>query len=51
MNFGIITLDRLNDTGAFTSAISDADLNKIKLLANGAIKDTGPEPVYWIFKS
>ena len=39
-----LTLDGLKDTGALTSAISEADLNKIKLLSNEAIKDTGPAP-------
>ena len=44
MDFENFTLDGLVDTGALTSAISEADLNKIKLLANDAIKDTGPAP-------
>ena len=42
MDFEKLTLDGLIDTDAFTSAISEADLNKIKLLSNEAIKDTGP---------
>ena len=37
-----LTLDGLIDTGALTSAISEQDLNKIKLLAPEAITDTGP---------
>ena len=44
MDFEKLTLDGLKDTGALTSAISEADLNKIKLLSNEAIKDTGPAP-------
>ena len=43
MDFEKLTLDGLIDTGALTSAISEADLNKIKLLSNEAIKDTGPD--------
>ena len=46
MDFKKLTLDRLIDTGALTSAISEADLNKIKLLSNEEIKDTGPAP-WW----
>ena len=42
MDFGKPALDGLIDTGALTSAISEQDLNKIKLLANEAIKETGP---------
>ena len=37
-------MDGLIDTGVFTSVISEADLNKIKLLPIEAIKDTGPAP-------
>ena len=33
MDFEKLTLDGLMDTGALTSAISEQDLNKIKLLA------------------
>ena len=44
MDFEKLTLDGLIDTGALTSAISEQDLNKIKLLANEAIKETGPSP-------
>ena len=43
-----LTLDGLIDTGAFTSAIAEQDLNKIKLLANEAIKETGPPPNFQI---
>ena len=42
MDFEKLTLDGLIDTGALTSAISKQDRNKIKLLANEAIKETGP---------
>ena len=44
MDFGELTIDGLFDTGALTSAFSDADLNKIKLLSNSSIKDSGPAP-------
>ena len=48
MDFEKLTLDGLIDTGALTSAISEKDLNKIKLLSNEAIKDTGPAPNFQI---
>ena len=48
MDFGELTTDGLIDTGALTSAISDADLNKIKLLSNSSIIDTGPAPNFQI---
>ena len=48
LDFEKLTLDGLIDTGALTSAISEADLNKIKLLSNEAIKDTGPAPNFQI---
>ena len=35
-------MDGLIDTAPFTSAVSEADLNKIRLLSNEAINDTGP---------
>ena len=41
MDLEKLRLDGLIDTGAHTSALSEQDLNKIKLLANEAIKDTG----------
>ena len=44
MDFEKLTLDGLIDSGAPTSAISEDDLNKTKLLSNEAIKDTGPAP-------
>ena len=48
MDFEKLTLDGLIDTGALTCAISEQDLNKIKLLANEAIKDTSPPPNFQI---
>ena len=48
MDFEKLTLDGLVDTGALTSAISEQDFNKIKLIANEAIKDTGPPPNFQI---
>ena len=48
MDFEKLTLDGIIDTGALTSAISERDLNKIKLLVNEAIKDTGPPPNFQI---
>ena len=44
MDFEKRSLDGLTDTGALTSAISEQDLNKIKLLASEANKKTGPPP-------
>ena len=46
MDFEKLTLGGLIDTGALTSAISEQDLNKIKLIANEAIKDTGPHQTF-----
>ena len=48
MDFEKLTLDGLIDTGALTSAISEQDLNTIKLIANEAIKETGPPPSFQI---
>ena len=48
MDFEKLTLDGLIDTGALTSAISEEDLNKLKLLSNEAIKDTSPAPNFQI---
>ena len=42
MDFEKPALDGLIDTGALTSAISEQDLNKIKVLAPEAISDTSP---------
>ena len=41
-DFKNLTMDGLIDTAPFTSAVSEADLNKIRLLSNEAINDTGP---------
>ena len=43
-----LTLDGLIDTVALTSAIAEQDLNKSKLIANEAKKDTGPPPNFRI---
>ena len=48
MDFKKLKLDGLFVTGALTSAISEQDLNKIKLLAIEAIKETGPPPTFQI---
>ena len=44
MDFEKLTRDGVIDTGALTSAISEQDLNKIKLFAPESITDTGPAP-------
>ena len=43
MDFVELKIDCLLDTGALTSAISDADLKKMKLSSNRSIIDTGRE--------
>ena len=48
MDFEKLTLDDLIDTGALTIAISEQDLNKIKMPANEAVKETGPPPKFQI---
>ena len=48
MDFEKLTLDGLIDTKALASAISVQDLNKIKLIANEAIKDSDPPPNFQI---
>ena len=48
MDFEKLTLNGLIDTGALTSAISEQDLNEIKLLANESIKEIGPPPNFQI---
>ena len=45
MGFGELTIDGLVDTGAFTSAIAELDLRKIKLLTPQSIKE-GPPPSF-----
>ena len=44
MDFGELTLDGLVDTGALSSAIPEADLRKIRLLATQSIVKEGPAP-------
>ena len=48
MDFGELTLDGLIDTGALSSAIPDADLRKIRLLAPQSIVKEGPAPNFQI---
>ena len=48
MDFEKLTLDGLINSGALTSAISEQDLNKIKLIAPEAVTDTGPAPNFQI---
>ena len=47
-DFGKLTLDSLSDIGALTSVISEQDMNKIKKLANEAVKETGLPPNFQI---
>ena len=46
MDFEKLTLDGLIDTGALTSAISEQDLNKLKLLANESIKKQAHRQIF-----
>ena len=48
MDFGELTIDGLVDTGALASAIPEADLRKIRLLAPKAIIKEGPAPGFQI---
>ena len=48
MDFGELTLDGLVDTGAVSSAIPEADLRKIRLLAPQSIIKEGPAPNFQI---
>ena len=48
MDFGELTIDGLIDTGALSSAISEADLRKIRLLAPHTILNEGPPPAFQI---
>ena len=48
MDFEHFTIIGLIDTGALISAIPEADLNKLKLLANEAMKEPGPAPTFQI---
>ena len=45
-DFENLNLDGLFDTGAITSAISEADLKEIKLLSNKAIKKLDQRPIF-----
>ena len=48
MDCSEITLDGLVDTGALSSAISEADLRKTRLLAPQSIVKEGPAPNFQI---
>ena len=48
MDFGELTIDGLIDTGAHSSAIPEADLRKIRLLAPQSIVKEGPAPTFQI---
>ena len=48
MDFGELTIDGLIDTGAHSSAIPEADLRKIRLLAPQSIFKEGPAPTFQI---
>ena len=48
MDFGELTLHGLEDTGALSSAIPEADLRKIPLLAPQSIVKEGPAPNFQI---
>ena len=48
MKFGELNIDGLIDTGALSSAIPEADLRKIRLLAPHTILNEGPPPEFQI---
>ena len=48
MDFGELTLDGLVDTGALSSAIPEADLRRIRLVAPQSIIKEGPAPNFQI---
>ena len=48
MDFGELNIDGLRDTGALSSAIPEADLRKIRLLAPHTILNEGPPPEFQI---
>ena len=48
MDFGELNIDDLIDTGALSSAIPEADLRKIRLLAPHTILNEGPPPEFQI---
>ena len=48
MDFGELNIDRLIDTDALSSAITEADVHKIRLLAPNTILNEGPPPEFQI---
>ena len=48
MDFGELSIDGLVDTGAYSSAIPEADLRKIRLLAPQSVIREGPAPNFQI---
>ena len=48
MDFGELNIDGLIDTGALSSAIPEADLRKIRLMAPHTILHEGPQPEFQI---
>ena len=48
MDFGELNIDGLIDTGALSSALPEADLRKIRLLAPHAMLNEGPPPEFQI---
>ena len=48
MDFGELKIDELVDTGALSSAIPEADLRKIRLLAPHILLNEGPPPQFQI---
>ena len=48
MDFGELNIDELIDTGALSSAIPEADIRKIRLLAPHTILNEGPPPKFQI---
>ena len=48
VDFGGLTIDGLIDTGAISSAIPEADLRRIHLLAPQSIVKEGPDPKFQI---
>ena len=48
MNFGELTIDGLIDTGAYSSAIPEMDLRKIRLLSPQSVIREGPAPNFQI---
>ena len=48
MNFGKSNIDGIIDTGAFSSAIPEANLRKIRLLAPHTILNERPPPEFQI---